>query len=153
MTLYVLDTKNEGPAVELTKDPARPGAFRGEFVVRQAQDYRLELPLPESDDEPLSKVIKVTESEREKKNPQQDDKTLKLLAGKTGGRYYMSVETALGAGGEPPLVPSLVDQSRTTPIAGEIDPLFKQAWSQWMMFAICGILCFEWLLRRLFKLA
>ena len=111
------------------------------------------MPLPESDDDTLSKVIKVTESEREKRNPQQDDKSLKLFAKETGGRYYASIESALGVGGAAPLVPGLEDETRTTPIAGDIDPLFKQAWSQWMMFAICGILCFEWLLRRLFKLA
>ena len=153
VTLYAIDTKNEGTPIELNQDPARPGTFRGEFIVRSAQDYRLELPLPESDDEPLSKVVKVTESEREKKNPQQDDQTLKLLAEKSGGRYYASIESAMGTTGEPPLAPSLEDETRTTPTAGKVDPLFREAWSKWMMFAICGVLCFEWLLRRLFKLA
>ena len=151
--LYLFDSNNQGPTITLTKDPSRDGTFRGEFVVREPQDYRLELPLPDGNDDVLSKIIKVTQSEREKKNPQQNAELLKLLSQETGGRYYASFKSVFGEEGQPPLVPAIDDNTRTTPIAGDVDPLFKEAWSTWMMFVICGILCFEWLLRRLFKLA
>jgi hypothetical protein len=151
--LYLFDANNQGPTITLAKDPSRDGTFRGEFVVREPQDYRLELPLPDGDNDVLSKIIKVTQSEREKKNPQQNDELLKSLSDETGGQYYSSFNAVLGEAGQPPLVPAIDDHARTTPIAGDIDPLFKETWSAWMMFIICGILCFEWLLRRLFKLA
>ena len=98
-------------------------------------------------------MVKVTTSDREKRHPQQDEKILKQLADSTGGRYLASIEDALGQSGDPPLVSILEDQTRVTPVAGDIDPLWEAAWSRWMMFLLCGVLCFEWLLRRLFRLA
>ena len=151
--MFVFDPNDKGTAVELRADPVRPGTFRGEFVLRQAQDYRFELQLPESDDEPLSKIVKVIASDREKRHPQQDDQSLKRIAATTGGRYFASVEAALGEDDEVPLAPGLEDQTRITPVSGELDPIWAAAWSKWMMFVLCGLLCFEWLLRRLFKLA
>ena len=80
-------------------------------------------------------------------------KALKQLTDSTGGRYLTSIEDALGLSGDPPLV-SLCwkDQTRVTPVAGDIDPVWEAAWSRWMMFLLCGILWFEWLLRRMFKI-
>jgi hypothetical protein len=153
VTMFVFDPSEKGTPVVLKADRARPGTYRGEFIVREAKDYRLELPLTDSDEDPLSKVIKVVASEREKRQPQQNDQVLKALAEQTGGRYYGSVAAAMGRGEDPPLVPDLEDESRTTLVAGDIDPIWKEAWSKWMMFGICGVLCIEWLLRRLFKLA
>ena len=153
VTMFVFDPSDKGTSVALKADPVRPGTYRGEYVVRQAQDYRFELQPPESDDQPLSKIVKVSTSNREKRHPQQDDQSLKRLATKTGARYFGSIEAALGQRGEVPLAPGLEDQMRVTPVSGDLDPIWAAAWSKWMMFIICGVLCFEWLLRRLFKLA
>jgi hypothetical protein len=153
VTLFIFDPQGKGEPLKLVRDAARPGTYRGEFVVRQAQDYRLDLELPESDQEALSKVIKVTASDRENRQPQQNDTALKQLAESTGGRYFSSVAAANGKTGDAPLAPGLEDQTRVTPVAGDVDPVWKAAWAKWMMFGICGLLCIEWLLRRLFKLA
>ncbi|NIP84865.1 MAG: hypothetical protein GTO03_04635 [Planctomycetales bacterium] len=139
--------------MKLVRDAARPGTFRGEFVARQAEDYRLDLLLPESDQETLSKVIKVTAADLENRQPQQNDQALRQLAEQTGGRYFPSLEAAHGETDDAPLVPALEDQTRVTPVAGDVDPVWKAAWARWMMFAIVGLLSVEWLLRRLFKLA
>lgn len=151
--MYVFGSDGRALPLELKADPVRKGTFRGDFRAQQPQDYRLELQPPESDDEVLSKVVKVTTSDREKRHLQQDEKILKQLADSTGGRYLASIEDALGQSGDPPLVSVLKDQTRVTPVAGDIDPLWEAAWSRWMMFLLCGVLCFEWLLRRLFRLA
>jgi hypothetical protein len=47
----------------------------------------------------------------------------------------------------------LKDQTQITPVLGDRDPRWEAFWSRLMMFGICGVLCLEWLLRRLFKLA
>jgi hypothetical protein len=113
----------------------------------------LQLQLPESEGDPLSKVIKVTTSDREKKHPEQDEQALKHLAAATGGRYFASIEAAGGHAGDPPLAAALVDQTRVTPVAGDIDPVWNKDFSRWMLVLICGVLSLEWLLRRLFRLA
>ena len=153
VTMYVFGRDGEGVPYVLKADPHRKGTFRGEWTAGKVQDYRLQLQPPESDDSPLSKVVKVTTSDREKRNPQQNKKALKQLAESTGGRYLTSIEDVLGLSGDPPLVALLEDQTRMTPVAGDVDPVWEAAWSRWMMFLLCGILCFEWLLRRMFKLA
>ena len=33
------------------------------------------------------------------------------------------------------------------------DPKWEEQWMRWMMVALCSLLCLEWLIRRLFKLA
>ncbi len=33
------------------------------------------------------------------------------------------------------------------------DPQWEETWLRWMMIALCGLLCLEWLIRRLVKLA
>ncbi|NIP84197.1 MAG: hypothetical protein GTO03_00990 [Planctomycetales bacterium] len=153
VTLFIFDLQGRGVPLKLKRDAARPGMFRGQFVVRQAEDYRLDLELPESDQEVLSKVIKVTASDLENRQPQQNDMALKQLAETTGGRYFSSIAAALGQTADRPLAPGLEDQTRVTPVAGDVDPVWKAAWARWMMFVICGLLSGEWLLRRLFKLA
>ncbi len=153
VTLFLFDSEGRGTPVKLVRDAARPGTFRGEFVARQAEDYRLDLLLPESDQETLSKVIKVTAADLENRQPQQNDQALRQLAEQTGGRYFPSLEAAHGETDDAPLVPALEDQTRVTPVAGDVDPVWKAAWARWMMFAIVGLLSVEWLLRRLFKLA
>ena len=153
VTMYVFDSDGTGIPVELRADRMRKGMFRGEFVPQQPEDYHLQLQLPESEGDPLSKVIKVTTSDREKKHPEQDEQALKHLAAATGGRYFASIEAAGGHAGDPPLAAALVDQTRVTPVAGDIDPVWNKDFSRWMLVLICGVLSLEWLLRRLFRLA
>ncbi len=153
VTLFVFDPNGKSLPLKLVRDTDRPGRYRGEFVVREAQDYRLDLVLPESDEQTISKVIKVTTSDRENAHPQQNDVALKEIAKMTGGRYFASIDAAVGQSDDSPLAPGLEEQTRVTPVAGNIDPVWKAGWSKWMMFAICGVLCIEWLLRRLLKLA
>ena len=34
-----------------------------------------------------------------------------------------------------------------------VDPAWQRRWLEWLMVGICGALCLEWLIRRLWRLA
>ncbi len=155
VTLYVFSASQptEGIPIKLIADPARKGSFRGEWTAGSPDRYRLELAIPESDYDPLTRTVKVLASDRERIRPEQDRAALQQLATMTGGRYFTSLEAALGETGEPPLRSALVDQTRVTPIQGDVDQFWKAQFHRWMLLGICGLLCTEWFLRRLFRLA
>jgi hypothetical protein len=93
--------------------------------------------------------VKVPELERE--NPQRNDDLLRGLAKGTGGRYYFGMSSIFG--GDHPLVGELKDRTTTVVEPESPDPKSEERWLKWMMLALCGLLCLEWLIRRLMKLA
>jgi hypothetical protein len=55
--------------------------------------------------------------------------------------------------GGPPLVNLIKPQDQVTFLAGSPDRDFERQLMGWLMGVICGVLCLEWLIRRLSKLA
>ena len=47
----------------------------------------------------------------------------------------------------------LKDKTRQTIVSGAPDPAWQRDWLRWLMLGITGVLCLEWLLRRLWRLA
>ncbi|HEV2968716.1 MAG TPA: hypothetical protein VGY55_01930, partial [Pirellulales bacterium] len=140
--------------VPLLADPNRKGTYHGQFSAMEVGPHRIELPIPDSQEDPLSRQIIVKVPDLEKDNPQRNDALLNEIASGTGGRYYIGVGAALGDGGKlPPLVGQLKDRSRETPKSGDIDKDWEQLWMTWLLCGICGFLCLEWLVRRLSRLA
>jgi hypothetical protein len=141
--------------VPLLADPNRKGNFHGQFTALERGPVRIELPIPDSQEDPLSRRIIVKVPDLEKDNPQRNDALMNEIAAGTGGRYYVGINAALGRGenAPPPLVGQLKDKSRETPKSGDIDKQWQQLWSTWLLFGICGFLCMEWLVRRLSRLA
>ncbi len=137
--------------VALKPDPSRTGTYAGRFPVLQEGSYRLELPVPESRDERLLRRIQVNVPDLERENPARNDALLGQIAERTGGKYYTGLETALGSTDES-LVALLKDRTRTIIVPEAPDPVWEETWLRWMMCVLCGVLCFEWLIRRLFKM-
>jgi len=137
--------------IRLSADPLRAGYYRGQFTARKEGVYELQLPVPESSDERLTRRIQVKVPDLEREHTVRNDPLLSDLAQKTGGFYYDSLDKALGAGSPVgPLVDSLRDQSRTVTLPSKPTPLWD---NEWTMSILCALLCFEWLIRRLMKLA
>ena len=107
--------------------------------------------MPESDNERLVRRISVRLPELERENPQRNDALLSQIAKQTGGKYYVGVDAILR--GESPLATALPDRTSTVIQTESPDPKWEDTWLRWMMFALCGVLCLEWLIRRLMKLA
>jgi hypothetical protein len=140
-------------SLQLRPDPTRKGMYVGQFTALQEGTYRLEMPVPDSDEEQLSRRIQVRVPELERENPQRNDALLSEIAKRTDGLYYVGADAVLGRRGVPPLVNQLPDRTETTYLAGVTDRDFELRWMQALLGVICGALCLEWLIRRLAKLA
>jgi hypothetical protein len=106
--------------------------------------------VPDSENERLSRRIQVKAPDLERENPRRNDALMSVIAKNTGGKYYIGIPKAIGPNG---LADQLKDRTAT-----EIQPAapnreWEDTWLRWMMFALCGLLCTEWLIRRLAKLA
>jgi hypothetical protein len=155
VTLQVVRPDTTTEAVTLKADKQRPGQFNGQFTVLQERGYQLVLPIPETIDEQLPpRRIQVGGIlDLEQKNPQRNDALLSEIAARTGGLYYVGFDAVTGQGGTPPLVAQLRDVRETTILAGSPDKEFDKMQMEWLLGVICGLLCLEWLIRRLSKLA
>ncbi|MBI1349024.1 VWA domain-containing protein [bacterium] len=131
------------PSPRLRPDPSRPGEYVGDFRVSQAGVYRLELPVPESNEQITDELV-VALPKLEDQDVRQNVAMLTDLVRDTGGEV-LTLETATAR------LPELL-QSR-----GElftIDERLQSLWDRgWVMYLLVGLLAAEWLTRKLLKLA
>jgi hypothetical protein len=153
VALEVFQPDQTVQAVTLRPDAARPGSYVGQFTVLQEGDYRLELPLSEGDDERLTQRIHVEIPNLEREHPQRNGPLLREIAAKTGGKYFEGLDEFLDRTHPNPLPGLLKDRTKTIILTAAPSALFEEAWLRWLMYALFGLLCLEWLLRRLAKLA
>jgi hypothetical protein len=144
--------------LELRKvdDAARAGMYSAQFTAVLEGDYRVELQPPQgAPDELLHREVRSRIPALETEQPQRNDALLKDLADKTGGAYYVGFDAALnrGGAGRAPIVNLLEPQDQVTYLSGTPDKQFERVLMTWLMGLICGVLCLEWLIRRLSKLA
>jgi hypothetical protein len=151
VTLDVFPPDGSVQQVVLRPGSGRAGTYSGQFTVLQEGTYRLELPVPESTDERITRRIQVTMPDLERQDPRRNDKLLARIADGTGGKYFDSIAAALGS--LEPLVSRLRDRTKTVILTAAPDPAWEEAWLRWLMIGICGALCLEWLIRRIYKLA
>ena len=88
-----------------------------------------------------------------RQNTRRNDALLRTIADGTGGKYYVGVERAIDPSGPDSLVGQLKDQTCTVILTTAPNPQWEETWLRWAMVALCGLLCLEWLIRRLVKLA
>ena len=138
--------------VTLDPDPNRLGTYAGRFPVLDEGSYRLEMEVPESDGQRLTRRIQVRVPDLERENPQRNDALLSRIAEGTGGKYYVGLPAMLETTGGG-IVDRLPDRSETVVFTAVPDPAWKEKWRRWMILGLCGVLCLEWLIRRLVKLA
>lgn len=153
------------------QDAARPGSFSGQFVAPGEGNYEVVLPLPFSpDSQSLTGSVHASIPDLEKMKPERNDSLLQQVADRTGGIYfydlqstgvarYQSVEdgvsteretTLSGPGGLNEMI-GVVDQETFLP--GSPDETFTRKFSRWLLFWLVLVLCTEWIVRRLHKLA
>ena len=139
--------------VSLNPDPNRKGMYLGQFTVLQEGTYRIELAVPDSDGEQVTRRIQVKVPDLERENPERNDALLSEIADRTGGLYYVGADAVLGGKGMPPLAAQLNDRTEVTYLPGVVDREYERDWMNGILAIVCGALCFEWLIRRLSKLA
>ena len=119
------------------------GPIAGQFPVLQEGAYRLELPVPESDDERLTRRIQVNMPDLERENPQRNDALLSRIAASTGGKYYVGLDAVVRSTAAGPLVEQLKDRTTTVVVPLAPNRQWEETWLRWMMFALCGLLCWS----------
>jgi len=137
-------------AIQLHAVPNLAGTYLGHFSVQKEGEYRLELPIPESDHERLTRRIQVKVPNLERESPQRNDILLGQIAENTGGNYYVGFEAAVSGAS---LASQLKDRTKTTIHTDTPNPLLERTWLRSIMYVICTFLFLEWLIRRLVKLA
>jgi hypothetical protein len=141
-------------ALKAVQDASREGTFQGQFVPGMEGDFRVELMPPQSVEDLLVQEVRCASSAAETRQPLRNDKVMTAIAERTLGQAYVGLEAALtGSPSQPPLFDAITPQDQETRLPGTPDRDFKRLLSSWLMGLIAGVLCLEWLVRRLSKLA
>jgi hypothetical protein len=121
----------------------------------QEGDYRIELQHPAAAEQFLTREVRVKIPAKEMEFPERNDALLREIANTTGGDYYVGMSAVVGAGGtgRAGVAASIKPQDQVTILPGTPDRIFERQLMGWLLGLICGVLCLEWLLRRLSKLA
>lgn len=160
--LQVIQPDGTIQTVTLRPDPGRAGAYTGQVTVLQKGQYRLQVSGPEVGEERTFRRVQVSLPDLEQQTLQRDEALLRRLAeglrdlqGRKlcEGKYYATLGDAFGPGATDPLASHLHGEPRIIPIEDAPDQQWERVWLGWMMACICGLLCGEWLIRRLWKLA
>jgi hypothetical protein len=132
----------------------RDGTYTGQFTALQEGDYRVELRPPHGElDELLVREIRVRVPALETEKSERNDPLLSEIAQTTGGAYYVGIQAATSLAAGTPLASALRAQDDVTYLPGTPDRGFERRLMAWLLAVICGLLCLEWLVRRLSKLA
>ncbi len=153
-----VDDRGESQNLLMKADKSRPGNFIGQFTVKQAGSYRIELALPDTVDEQLVRRVQAVLPDLEFDNTRRNDKLLSQLAKLSDGEHYTSLNQALFGESDREIdmrpIDSLIEsRAETRILRGTPDPDFTEWLNKILLGVICGALCLEWLLRRLLKLA
>jgi hypothetical protein len=129
------------------QDNDRQGIYAEQFTAAQEGDYRIELAPPGAEEELLVREVRARIPDNELRDSRRNDALLTDLAQRTSGEYFVGTEKLS------PLTDRLEpkDQIRIEP--GTPDKRFEERLMGWLIGLIGGVLCLEWLIRRLNKLA
>jgi hypothetical protein len=141
--------------IKLLADKSRAGMYSGQFPALKDGGYLLALIVPDAPQEPLTRRITVTAPQLEIEDPRRRDELAAEIAKRTSGEFYIGMESALGVAGSPSVMAALAkrDQTRKTYQTGARDPEWDRNWMMTLLFFIVGVLCLEWIIRRLSRLA
>lgn len=154
-TVMQPDGTRQALTLKKVKDEGREGIYVEQFPVLQEGDYHVELQHPSIADQFLVREVRAKIPAKETEFPERNDALLRDIADKTGGDYFVGIPAATGATGtgRAGLVNLIKPQDQRSQLAGSPDRNFERQLSGWLLGLICGVLCLEWLLRRLSKLA
>lgn len=136
------------------QDSDREGIYTDQFTAAQEGDYRVELAPPGGEEELLVREVRARIPDNELRDSKRNDALLADLASRTKGEYFVGVTAVVGSDGGASVLPERLEpMDQTTVLPGAPDKKFEERLMGWLIGLIGGVLCVEWLLRRLNKLA
>lgn len=153
---FLVDPKGERRSLSLipAADTLRGGTYSGQFVAHIEGDYRVEVPIPESDlAELMRREVRARIPNLEAEKPQRNEPILAELANRTNGKYFSSTAEWIAANGTSTWADAMPPQDQETLIPLSPDRNFKERLMTVLMAWIVGALSLEWLGRRLNRLA
>ncbi|TWT93160.1 VWA domain-containing protein [Neorhodopirellula pilleata] len=135
-------------------DSPRGGTYTGNFVATKSGNYEIQLTLGDAlDEQILRQSVQVRLPTNELERPRRADEELLLLASTTRGRYWKIDDDASVNTVAQELTQAIVPQPQITLLAGTPDRLFGERRNAILMWLIASVLTFEWITRRLHRLA
>jgi hypothetical protein len=156
-------------------DPSQPGVYVGQFFAKATGNYEVQLPVGGLADQVLlTQQVVVRVPAVEIQRPQRNDPVLTELASRTGGRYWIGVDSLVGDGAGSTtssrpeaskddaskrastingLANAISSRDQTNFLPGTPDREFQQRLMGLLMAWMVGCLSLEWLIRRMSKLA
>lgn len=153
------DGQRDSIVLRRVQDAARDGMYQVQFTAMQVGDYRVEVsPAEEAADELLTAAVRVRAPTLEIEQPQLDEPLLVDMTKTTeqfGGQYFRGLNAAVNQGGvnRATLASAMQPNDQVIYLPESVDRRFDKQLMGWLMAFIVGMLCLEWLLRRLSKLA
>ncbi|QDS93365.1 von Willebrand factor type A domain protein [Roseimaritima multifibrata] len=148
--------------MQLTPLPGEPraGTYGGRMLVREAGNYELRLTLGDSlKEDVLQQTIQVRLPTLELERPRRNDDDLMTVAKLTGGIYLPIGEPSSDSANVAPtaalatLTGTIEPQPQTSVLPGAPDRDFNRRLNASLMWLLATCLTFEWVVRRLHRLA
>ena len=139
--------------VPLLPEAARPGVLQGAFVAAREGAWRIEVDLGAGAGEKLSRRIQARLPDRELERPRLDRGVLDQVAALSNGSARFLDGPAWTVDESRALAALIPDRSRREYESGAPDAAFKRRLNTALLATACGLLCLEWIMRRLVRLA
>lgn len=139
--------------VALEADPTRPGVLRGGFVASREGAWQIECDLGVGDEARLTRRVQAQLPDRELARPRLDRGLLAQVARAGGVEPTFPGTTDWTAADSARLVAAIPDRSRREYETAGADEPFKRRLNALLLAAGVGMVCLEWIGRRLLRLA
>ncbi|MFG0288607.1 MAG: VWA domain-containing protein, partial [Rhodopirellula sp. JB044] len=135
-------------------DSPRGGTYTGNFVATKSGGYEIQLTVGDAlDEQILRQTVQVRLPTSELERPRRADDELMQLATTTRGEYLPVNNPAEIGGVVESLTSTIQPQPQVTVLAGTPDRPFGERRNAMLMWLIASVLTFEWVTRRLHRLA
>jgi hypothetical protein len=139
--------------VPLVAERDRAGVLQGTFVAARDGSWRIDVDLPGASGEKVSRRIQARLPDRELERPRLDRAVLEQLSKLSGGTSHILAAQSWTPMDSQALAAGIKDCSRREYETGSPDGAFKRRLNGILLGVGVGLLCMEWVLRRLVKLA
>ena len=153
LDLQVITPEGQRLPVPLQDDPVRPDVRQGSFIAANEGSWRLALTIDDDHTSPVVRRLQATLPDRELARPKLERPLLEQLATATGGGSRFLTDAPWSAADTARLLETLPDRSRREYERGATDTDFKRLLNAVLLATGIGLVCLEWTLRRLVRLA